>query len=456
MSWAYTEDASGFKGHTDRVAVPRDEAELIAVLDEARAARIPVTISGAGTGLAGGRVAQGGWTLSTERFQRIEIHDGWATAGSGVSLADLQAAARPSGQFYPPDPTETLASLGGTVACNASGSRSFLYGATREWLRRLRVVLMDGRVLDVRRGDRLDFDVPALPRPGTKKVSCGFPLQPGMDWIDLFTGSEGILGIVTEVEVGLLPIPQALLNGVVFFPDEERTLNAIDAWRPIPGLRMLEFACHQSLRLIAQRFPEIPAQAQGAAIIEQIVSGESDFDLWSDRLAAGGALEHDSWFGTSDGDRERFRRFRHALPESVNDACRRNGFMKLGSDYAVPLERHREMIRYYRAQCDPVLDDRYVIYGHIGDAHVHLNMLPASQADFDNGKALMVDFARKAVELGGTVAAEHGLGKRKAHLLKLQYTSEQISQMAEVKRRLDPDWLLGRGNLLDVPPEFTQ
>ena len=129
---------------------------------------------------------------------------------------------------------------------------------------------------------------------------------------------------------------------------------------------------------------------------------------------------------------------------------RRRGFLKLGSDYAVPLARNREMLaRYHSDLRQHALD--YVIFGHIGDAHVHVNILPKSQAEFDAGQRLMLDFARHAVELGGTVSAEHGLGKRKAHLLELQYTSAQIESMQQVKRRLDPQWLLNRGNLFAPP-----
>jgi FAD/FMN-containing dehydrogenase len=94
----------------------------------------------------------------------------------------------------------------------------------------------------------------------------------------------------------------------------------------------------------------------------------------------------------------------------------------------------------------------YVIFGHIGDAHVHVNILPKSQLEFEAGQRLMLHFARHAVELGGTVSAEHGLGKRKAHLLALQYTPAQIESMQQVKLRLDPQWLLNRGNLF-APPE---
>ena len=153
------------------------------------------------------RAATGGWAVSLEKFRRLEICPGRAIAGAGVSLDALQAAAARSGQFYAPDPTERTASIGGTIATNASGSRSFRYGSTRRHILGLRVALMDGRVLDVQRGDKVDFDVPALPLPDTTKNTAGYPLAPGMDWIDLFTGSEGTLGIVTEAELQLLPAP---------------------------------------------------------------------------------------------------------------------------------------------------------------------------------------------------------------------------------------------------------
>jgi len=122
----------------------------------------------------------------------------------------------------------------------------------------------------------------------------------------------------------------------------------------------------------------------------------------------------------------------------------------MGSDFAVPLEHNREMLAYYRDRLRAEFPGQYVIFGHIGDAHVHANILPRSGPEADRARALMVEFARKAVELGGTVSAEHGLGKHKRHLLAIQFTPEQIDSMREVKHRLDPQNLLGRGNLFDV------
>ena len=138
-----------------------------------------------------------------------------------------------------------------------------------------------------------------------------------------------------------------------------------------------------------------------------------------------------------------------ALPEIVNDTVRRRGYLKVNSDYAIPLDRNLEMLAHYH-HCLRELSLDYVIFGHIGDAHVHVNILPKSEAEFKAGQDLMLQFARHAVELGGTVSAEHGLGKRKAHLLALQYTPAQIEAMRDVKRRLDPNWLLNPGNIFRV------
>src|SRR5579864_4246910 len=195
---SYLDDASVFKGHADRVFVPVNESELLGIVGDASRDRIPVTISGAGTGVTGGRVAQGGWIISLEKFQRLEIEKGRAIAGAGVSLDSIQTAAARSVQFYAPDPTERTASIGGNIATNASGSRSFRYGSTRRHVLGLRVVLMDGRVLQVKRGDKVDFPVPQIPLPNTTKNTAGYLLSPGMEWVDLFTGSEGTLGIVIE------------------------------------------------------------------------------------------------------------------------------------------------------------------------------------------------------------------------------------------------------------------
>ena len=445
VNQAYLEDASGFRGHAERVFFPCYETDVCEVLRQASASGVPVTVAGAGTGVTGARVPMGGWVISLEKLDTLEIREGAAVAGAGVLLRDLHAEASATGQVYPPDPTEITASVGGTIATNASGARSFRYGGTRRHVLALRVMLADGTVRRYQRGQKVDFETGSVPLPRTSKHTAGYYLRPGMDWVDLFIGSEGTLGVVTQAELRLLPAPAALLGGVVFFDDDDRAMDAVEAWRADPSMRMIEYFDRGSLDLLHR-----PA---GAAILfEQELASEDDpvVDSWIQRLA--GSM--DSWFALSARDRESFRQFRHALPERVNDTVRRNGFLKLGSDYAVPAERNREMLAYYRRRLEAQFPGRYVIFGHVGDAHLHVNILPASDEDCLRGSELMLEFARKAVSLGGTVSAEHGLGKRKAHLLGLQYGASDLERMKAVKRRLDPQWLLGRGTLWPVtsPP----
>lgn len=441
-------DASGFVGEAEQLVAPRDEGELVAILAEANRNRTPVTVMGARTGLTGGCMPRGGIALSMERFQRLEIHSRFAIAGAAIPLTELQAAASPTGQFYAPDPTEWTASVGGTINTNASGARSFLYGSTRRHILAVRVVFMDGSICTFERGDSVDFPIPVIPLPACTKNSAGYALSPGMDWIDLLCGSEGTLAVITEARLNLLPKPKNLLAGVVFFRSEEAALDAVDAWRSVPGERLLEYADGGALRLVRPAYPEIPQDADGAVMIEQI---DPDVDAWTERLERAEALMDGSWFGTSDRERERFRAFRHAVPEMVNADVIRRGFMKLGSDFAVPVGRNREMLKYYRRRLAESYRGEYVVYGHVGDGHLHVNLVPATSEENQNGVALMTEFASKAVEAGGTVSAEHGLGKRKAHYLKLQYAPEHIEAMMQVKRRLDPNWLLGRGNLFPAP-----
>ena len=439
-------DASGFTGWAERLIAPANEAELLEVLREAVATGTPVTVVGSGSGLTGSSVPQGGWQISMERFRKLEIEQGFARVGPAVTLLELRDAAAKTGQFYAPDPTEITASMGGTIATNASGSRSFRFGSTRRHLRAIKVALLDGSVRWYRRGEKIDFAVKAIPVANTTKNTAGYALKPGMDWIDLFCGSEGTLGVTLEAEVSLLPIPKELLSGVIFFADDEDALTAVGKWRKLDELRMLEYADRRSLEMLRGRYPEIPREAKAALLIE---ADGMDVDAWETRLNENHALVEASWFAMDAKDRERFRGFRHSLPELVVELMRSRKFLNMGTDHAVPLDKDREMLSYYRERLEAEMPDRYIIFGHLGDAHLHVNMLPASEEEAATAGRLLKEFAAHAVEVGGTVSAEHGLGKRKAHFLPLQFSEDDIEAMRAVKRRFDPQWILGRGTLFE-------
>src|ERR1044072_4327523 len=260
-------DASFIRdGHADLVVIPENIDDVSETLARANHDRIPVTVSGAGTGTVGGRVAYGGIVLATDKLNHIKSIDrGSAVVEAGVILADLQRAVDQQGLLYPPDPTERGCFVGGNVATNASGARTFKYGPTRNYIRRLKVVLASGVVIDLRRGDvragangririgSIDLTLPHFHMPATRKNATGYLIAPEMDAIELFIGSEGTLGVICEIEVRLLQKPEGLLSGVVFFANEADVLALVADARKHADARAIEFFDHASLTFLRER-----------------------------------------------------------------------------------------------------------------------------------------------------------------------------------------------------------
>lgn len=450
----FLEDSSGYRGHADRVVIPASLTEVEEVVRTCTRERIPLTVAGAGTGLTGARVPQQGWVLSLERFRTLEVQRGRALCGASVSLAELASEAAKTKQFLGPNPTEISASVGGVIATNAGGARSFHYGAVRQHVLRLQVTFMDGHSEWLSRGQKVPFPVHPISVPNVTKNAAGYFLQSDLEWVDLLAGSEGTLGIITQAELALFEEPAAMLSGVVFFPSDESALDAVDNWRTVPELRFLEYLDAPALELLRPLYPDIPKTAQAALLVEQNLSSEDDseVDAWVERLSCQQALDDESWFGFKAPDRERFRQLRHVLPSMIVDRVRRNGYPKFGTDFAVPIHRHRELHAYYQKRCREEMPGQHTIFGHIGDANNHVNLIPTTRADAERGAALIDEFARHVVELGGTVAAEHGIGKSKKNLLEMMYKPADLDAMRNVKRQLDPLWLLGVGTIFDQHP----
>jgi len=429
------DDASGVKGWADEFIAPDSIQDFALALKDAAARKLPVTISGGGTGVTGGRCAQGGLVLSTSRLNRFEVG---GPVGAGVPLADIHARTRAAGLLYPPDPTEWTASLGGTIATNASGSRSFRYGSTRRWLESVTAAFIDGRVETFTQGERFPGPYTPVPAPRTTKNTAGYYLPENVTWVDLLAGSEGTLAIVLEARLKLIPLAREILSGVVFFRSMEEALATVPRWRSIEGLNMLEYLDANSLDILRPKYAEIPAAARAALLVERD-SGDADAFLDADFM-------EESWFAVSAADRERFRKFRHTLPELVNERVRLNGFRKLGTDFAVPVGAFAE----YWPACVAVLErefpGKYAAYGHIGDAHVHVNILPETAEDERRGRQWLREEAARVLACGGTLSAEHGLGRNKKWMLPMQFPD--LTPFVQVKRWFDPGNRLNPGVLL--------
>ena len=461
---SYLTDASFIRdGYADRVFIPETVEEVVEILAAANRDCVPVTVSGAGTGTVGGRVPFGGVVLATDRLNRVKVIDrtnDTAVAGAGVILSDFQRAVESEGLMYPPDPTERGCFLGGTVATNASGARTFKYGPTRNYIAGLKVVLASGEVLDLKRGEvhadadgrlrvgSVDVQLPKLRMPATRKNATGYFVAPGMDAVDLFIGSEGTLGVICEITARLLPKPEGLLSGVVFFENEADVLALVAEVRAHVDARAIEFFDHESLNFLRQKYPTIPAQAVAAVFFEQETTPateEETFEQWLALLDQHHALT-DSWFATNAADQAKLREFRHQLPVLMNEWFAHYKQRKVSTDMAVPDDAFPGLFRLYQ---DTLRASglRYTIFGHIGDNHVHVNILPRDDAEGARARELYVQFLKHAASVGGTLSAEHGVGKLKREYLRLFYSDEQLRDLAALKRALDPNGILGRGNI---------
>ena len=488
----YLTDASNMQGgHAEKLFIPESVGEIAEILREANARGIPVTVSGARTGTVGGAVPFGGYVISMERLNKIKSIDKEtmrAVVEPGVILRDFQQAVDAEGLFYPPDPTEWSCQVGGTVATNASGSRSFKYGATRRYVYRLKVVLPDGDVVNVTRGSdgplvsdngrKFRFSVPTYSRPHVRKNVSGYFVEPAVDPIDLFIGSEGTLGIITEIELGLLPKPEGFFSGIAFFERESDLFAFVDEIKEIersfyrPTLidpevldrrifvrddaridpSLIEYFDDQALKFISKKFPETPSDMAGAIFFEQETTSENEdavFAAWNDLLEKHNAAIDRSWFATNEQDQEKMREFRHALPVSVNEFISRNKQRKVGTDMAVPDDKFPQFLKFYKDTLDASGLD-YVIFGHIGDCHLHANLLPKNDEEAEQARHIYGRCIAEAVMLGGCVSAEHGIGKLKAKYLNVMMGERYINEMAELKRAFDPKGILVRGNMFSL------
>ncbi|MBR3396244.1 MAG: FAD-binding oxidoreductase [Lachnospiraceae bacterium] len=467
---------------------------------------LPVTIQGGRTGLAGAAVPDGGLILTLSGMDRLtgmayENGKYILFAEPGVVLLELrkQISTRKidtSGwseesrqvfsrfftdkeQFFPTDPTETSATLGGMTACNASGARSFRYGAMRGHVGGLKMILADGRTVKIRRGEcfakglsaclpcedgsSVEFKLPSYKMPDVKNAS-GYYSAPDMDLIDLLIGSDGTLGVITELQLILEPLPEAIWGASFLFEKEKNALTFVNLVRSEKSVVSLEYFDAGALEILREQkaagsafasLPEVPE------CIQSIVYAElhcTDEETALERLLLLGGLaekaggsEKDTWVARNTGDLDGLMFFRHAVPESTNmkiDALRKKepSLTKMGSDMSVPDDKLFEVMDLYRNGIEK-LGLRSAIWGHIGNNHLHVNLLPSSAEDAARVKEMFLSWAAKVTQMGGAVSAEHGVGKLKASFLEIMYGPEHIEEMRAVKRAFDPAWRLGNGNL---------
>ena len=298
-------------------------------------------------------------------------------------------------------------------------------------------------VLTMANGDAQTLTVPEISIPPTKHTA-GYHLARNMDAVDFFIGAEGTLGIITEIELILDVLPKGNLYITIFLPDEDCT-ELIQELKQSALVQPVALECmdSRSIKILREYkteqgessgIPDLPPETQGILYLEVRHDSEDELETLYEALAE--LLERHSigieatWAGFSQQDLEAMKRFRQALPERINSIIgsrkrKVSTLTKIGTDMAVPDESLAEIINLYRSSLDAA-GLEYCLFGHIGNGHVHINILPRTEEERQRGLGLYNLFAERAVAVNGSVAGEHGIGKLKKKFMKIQYTDKEI------------------------------
>ena len=428
-------DGSKLSFLPEAVVTPRKNADVAAVLTLANRRRVPVTVRGGGTSLTGsGSPVRGGWVVDLSSWNKIRIdaEAGLCFAQAGARGADIQAAAEAAGWFYPPDPASNkYSTIGGNIACNSGGMHGGRYGVTRDFVLALRGFLPTGEYVEW--------------GTHTKKFSAGFNLR------DLWIGSEGMLGVITEAVLKLIPKPAARWTLLTAFADEVsafRAVRALFAQRVQPAI--CEFLDRHAVQCAEAKTGQtvFEGQAGKPVILIELAGSPSEIaDAKAVVLAWAGA------------NASAFREARDRVEAEELWTVRRKcsgamfalGDSKLNEDIVVPLASYEKFALFL----DKLREKSRLpipTFGHLADGNLHVNIMyhRENRAEYLRAEKAVGELMRGVVALGGAISGEHGIGLAKTPFLRLQHSPAQIKAMLAIKRALDPNGILNPGKMFTL------
>lgn len=470
-------------GRAAGITFPQTLAEVSGLV-----ARAPHVLPiGARSSLTGGATPRGDIVLSTRALNDFTVlSSDTVRVGAGLSLGELQRQLAAIGRYYPPVPTYDGAFVGGTISTNAAGAATFKYGSTRRWVEALTLVLADGSVLSISRGEFtasgdglfevelpsgriVGVPVPTYTMPDVPKLSAGYFAHPAMDLTDLFIGSEGTLGVVVDATLRTIARAARAIALVRCASDAQAIAvatalrqEAAAAWRGRGALDVaaIEFVERHALALLSDeavaRAGVDRAHGDEAWLFVQIEVGTGE-DEALQRLgdvldAAGVEADADIAMAGDERGAERLFGLREAVPSGVNarvaDVQSRvhPDVHKTAGDMIVPFDRLADSLDAYRRAFER-RGLEYAVWGHVSDGNLHPNVVPRGIEDVERGEEAILEIAREVGAMGGAPLAEHGVGRSmlKQRLLRELYGDAGIDQMRAVKRALDPTWKLSSG-----------
>ncbi|MDD5070610.1 MAG: FAD-binding oxidoreductase [Candidatus Omnitrophica bacterium] len=470
---SYLEDTANISGRAEILYITESKKDLIEAVSLCRKNKTPLTVVAGKTGTTGGCVSYSGALVSTlglNKVLNIDQKTSTVTALAGATIESLEGKLNQKGLTQRAIPTEPLATIGGAVSTSASGVRGYGYGSIRNHVVGLEVVLSSGEILAIERGKIFSdiryfkfnlnsreycFKLPTYIMPSVK-TQAGYYVKDNMDLIDLFIGSEGTLGIIYSVTLKVQKLPYKIFDGLIFFSSEEDSLSFVKTVKSRKKIRLvspssLEFFDERTLSFIREDYPWIQ-DAKSAVYFDQETLNEEDFDrlldIWAEIIEQSLALADKTILADTFDQRRKVFEFRHKIPQKINEVLRQTERVKVAADIAVSDDKFDEMYSFYKEQAQLSGID-YVNFGHIGENHLHFNFLPKDEAENRVARDYLKIFCEKAVSLGGTVSAEHGIGKIKKPYLKILYQDKYIKEMVELKKYFDPNCLFGLDNIFD-------
>ncbi len=433
--WAASFDSSKLSFLPEAVIRVRRTADVGVVLELANRHRVPVTVRGRGTSLTGSAAPlRGGWVLDLTGLRRVRVdaETGLAYVQAGAPTAAVHAAAEAAGWFYPPDPSSNeYCTLGGNIACNAGGMHGGKYGVTRDYVLALKGFLPTGEWVEW--------------GTATKKFSAGFNLR------DLWIGSEGLLGVVTDAVLKLIPLPAERWTLLTSFGNETAALHAaraLFARRIQPAI--CEFLDRYSVQCAERATGRsvFAGQAGRPVILLELAGSPAELSA-AKREVLAWASRHATAFRAARDRAEAEQLW--TVRRKCSSAMFELGDAKLNEDVAIPMRQYERFARFLdRLRRDSGLP--IPTFGHLADGNIHVNIMyhAANRAECRAAEAAVRRLMETVVALGGAISGEHGIGLAKTPFLRLQHRPAQVRAMRAVKRALDPRGILNPGKMFEV------
>ncbi len=437
---------------------------------------VPLVSRGAGTGMPGGNVGYGAAVDLTPHFGAlgpVDPETRTVRAGVGVTLSRVDRAARALGLFFPPQPSSAdRCTVGGVVANNAAGARSFRYGAVRDWVEACSVVLADGTILEVVAEAplpspfdglhrSLSVEWPALQAgwPRVRKNSSGYALDrflPEADALQLVIGSEGTLAIITEAKLRLAPLPPDRAVALLGVRDLENVATVCRLSRAL-NAAACEFFGHRFIELTRSHPAATPLPTNARALLLIELEGTPEWIAHGLDALIGHAREIDAEFSAARDEAARgaLWALRHGASPAIGAAAARGlRSTQFIEDSVVPPDRLVDYVRGVEAILDSA-DMDAVIFGHAGDGNVHVNpLVPTRDPDWRaRVRHVLQGTTDLVARLGGTLTGEHGDGRVRAPLLDRIWSPPAVEAFRTVKSSLDADGILNPGVILPLPEQ---